>query len=342
MAPARPNLASGVRAAIATTLPLLLLPLLGRPELTWASLAGFNTIMVDKGGAYRSRAASMTGYSLAGSFAFAAGTLASTHPVGAVALVLVAITGFGMLRPFGAAATSVGISAAVALVIALSLPTPSPHAALARAGFGLLGSAWALGFSLVLWPIRPYRPVRLAVAATFRDLATLCEALASMEVPLEGRDSWQLRANDLTSKARLSVETARAALATLRRGRPGSSLRGEQLVVLLEGGDQLLGDLAALKTALAPGPTCAAERDDLLRMGAGLLLLAKSIEEEREPPTGLEGFAPGSLDGVRGVHRACEQFAELARTARALDGTGSPAQAAEVRAPELLMRGSRR
>jgi hypothetical protein len=156
----RPSVASGIRAALAATLPLLLIPVLGRPELTWASLAGFNTIMVDKGGAYRSRASAMAGYGAVGAAATGAGTLASTHPVAAIALVLGAVTCFGMLRLFGAAATSVGVSAAVSLVIALALPSADARVALDRAAFSLGGSAWALTFSLLLWPIRPYRPAR--------------------------------------------------------------------------------------------------------------------------------------------------------------------------------------
>ena len=333
----RPSVASGVRAALAATLPLLLIPVLGRPELTWASLAGFNTIMVDKGGAYRSRASAMAGYGTVGAAATGAGTLASTHPVAAIALVLGAVTGFGMLRLFGAAATSVGVSAAVALVIALALPSADARVGLDRAAFSLGGSAWALTFSLLLWPIRPYRPARVAVATTYRSLAELARQLlsapisasptrlgASVDVP------WQARTHDLTVAARLSIESARATLGALRRGRPGSSLRGEQLIVLLEGADQLLGDLVSMKALLDRAEPSAvgheAAREVAGRLADGLRELATAIESERPipengPDTGPRPLPEGLDDrDARALRRASDQLGDLARTARGLDG----------------------
>jgi len=352
----RPSVASGVRAALAATLPLLLIPVLGRPELTWASLAGFNTIMVDKGGAYRSRASAMAGYGAVGAAAMGAGTLASTHPVAAIALVLGAVTGFGMLRLFGAAATSVGVSAAVALVIALALPSADAGVALDRAAFSLGGSAWALTFSLLLWPIRPYRPARVAVATTYRSLAELARQLlsapisasptrpgASVDVP------WQAHAHDLTVAARLSIESARATLGALRRGRPGGSLRGEQLVVLLEGADQLLGDLVSMKALFdraepsAAGPEAA--REVAGRLVDGLRELATAVESERPmpetgPDTGPRPL-PGGLDDrdARALRRASDQLGDLARTARGLDGPapGGVAERDLRDLPELLV-----
>ena len=44
-----PNYAAGLRAAIATTAPLLLVAVTGYHGLTWTSLAGFNSVLVDKG-----------------------------------------------------------------------------------------------------------------------------------------------------------------------------------------------------------------------------------------------------------------------------------------------------
>jgi uncharacterized membrane protein YccC len=335
----RPNLAAGIRAALAATLPLLLIPVLGRPELTWASLAGFNTIMVDKGGAYRNRAGAMAGYAAVGSAAALTGTLASTHSVAAIGLVLVAVTAFGMLRLFGAAATSVGISASVALVIVLALPAADIGVALGRAEFSLAGSAWALAFSLVLWPIRPYRPARLAVATTYRGLAALAQHLATLGADV----SSQSRAHDLAVVARLSIENARATLGALRRGRPGTTLRGEQLVVLLEGADQLLGDLVSMKATVDRSTPSSSEqaaaRHLAARVADGLTELAAAIDSEtppREIPGDPVGPVPAGIapHDARVLRRTADQLAELTKTARGLDG---PASGAEQNLPELLV-----
>jgi uncharacterized membrane protein YccC len=321
LARAEPNIAAGLRAAIAATLPLLLMPTLGHPELTWASLAGFNTIMVDKGGATRARAESMIGYALTGTAAVIVGTLASTHAYAAVGVVLVTVTACALLRLFGAAATSVGVSSAVTLVVALSIPSPDVHAAFVRAGYGLGGNLWALVLSL-LWPIRPFRPARMAVAASFRSLAAFCEHFTT--------------ADDV----RRTIETARETLGALRRGHPGTSLRGEQLVVLLECGDQLFEGLAALGHTLRH----ATER----RIAACLNQLAAAIEAERSlslkpQPIGSDD-ARAAVDSAtaRAILRASDRLAELVNTARALDGgslRSGPDADAEAAIPDLFIRG---
>jgi hypothetical protein len=47
LAPGRPNVAAGLRAGLATTLPLLLAALTSRPELAF-SLAGFSAVLAGK------------------------------------------------------------------------------------------------------------------------------------------------------------------------------------------------------------------------------------------------------------------------------------------------------
>jgi uncharacterized membrane protein YccC len=335
IARAQPNVAGGIRAAIAATLPLLLIPVLGWHGLTWASLAGFNTIMVDKGGAYRTRATAMTGYAAAGSLAVFGGSLASTHFLASVAFVLVAISGLGMLRLYGAAATSIGISSGVALVIALSVPASGAEAAFSRAGFSLLGSVWALAFSLVLWPIRPYRPARLAVAASYRELATLCDTLGSPRATPSGDACTHERAG----QTRLSIERARATLGALRRGRSGSSARGEVLVTLIEAGDQLFGDLIALKADLERAEATPEERnvarETATRIGIGLSQLAVAIEAEA--PAVVSVPAATSTPAASPARRALDQLADIVKTANTLDGDASSGSSPEASVPELLL-----
>src|SRR5438067_8480512 len=55
----RPAIAAGLRAAVATMLPLLVTQLFHLGGGTWASLGGFSAAVADRGGAYRIRARTM-------------------------------------------------------------------------------------------------------------------------------------------------------------------------------------------------------------------------------------------------------------------------------------------
>src|ERR1700712_1386584 len=80
IAPGRPNLKLGLRAAIATAAPLVIAGFTHRPELGLAGLAGFNVVLADKGGAYRTRALSMLSVTLLGALFTFIGMLAGHYP----------------------------------------------------------------------------------------------------------------------------------------------------------------------------------------------------------------------------------------------------------------------
>lgn len=245
--PARPNLSAGLRAALATTLPLLLVVLTDHQELAWTSLAGFNTVLVDKGGGYRSRATTMMALALSGGLAVLLGTLLAAHTVAAILLVLAVVWVGGFVRLFGAEATAVGVCTSVTLVVALARPSSGLAESALSAAFFVMGSLWALLISLVLWPLRPFRPASLAVADSFRELATVAESFVGAR---EEAAAQVLRRAQL-GHVREAIERARGALGRSRRGRPGPSRRGEQLVGLLEAADQLFAALVALEDGLA-------------------------------------------------------------------------------------------
>src|SRR3979411_1918775 len=76
---ARPAYAAGIRAAVATVVPLLLAHVLGLGGATWMSLGGFNGALADRGGPYRTRAATMGAVTLCTAASIALGTMASGH-----------------------------------------------------------------------------------------------------------------------------------------------------------------------------------------------------------------------------------------------------------------------
>src|SRR3954470_20352569 len=89
LAPGRPALLLGARIALATALPLLLIPWIGAIAASWASTGAYSIAIADKGGSYRTRALAMSAATLGGALAVLVGGLASHHAVAAVILMLV-------------------------------------------------------------------------------------------------------------------------------------------------------------------------------------------------------------------------------------------------------------
>ncbi len=320
LAPARPAFAAGLRAAIATVAPLLAATLLGSPGGTWMSLAGFVGALADKGGPYRTRAATMGTLALAAAVAVALGTLSAGRLPIAVSLTFLVAVACSLARVWGTAGVSVGVSVLNIFVIALALPPATPHDVLTRAGFVLVGGAWAMIVSLVLWPLRPYRPVRLAVSRCYRALADYADNIARRLGDPAAHDAHVLPPG--AAEVRAALEEARAALATVRRGRPGESGRGERLLVLREISDQLFGHLVALIDTIETIPAEARDEpaqrtvaDSLLAVAETTRAMADAIEAEEGIPS-----VPVAWGGSRlrrrldGPDSAIEAVPERART----------------------------
>jgi uncharacterized membrane protein YccC len=300
LAPARPAYAAGLRAAIATVVPLLVAQLLAIPGGTWLSLAGFTGTLANKGGPYRTRALSMGALTLAGTLAVALGTLSADRMPLAVPLTFVVAVVCSLARVWGSAGASVSISTLNLFVIALAFPPQTNGEALTRAGLVLLGGLWAMFVSLVVWPLRPYRPVGLAVAACYRALARY-----TADVARWASDGAMRHPADLPpvgTAVRLALEDARAALAATRRGLPGQSGPGERLVVLGEIVDQLFGNVVALAEVIESVPretrnpaAQAAVRDSLGALAASLRHLAARVEADRDAAPAAIGWDGSQL-----------------------------------------------
>jgi uncharacterized membrane protein YccC len=244
LGPARPAYAAGFRAATATVLPLVADTLLGLGGATWMSLGGFNGALADKGGPYRTRAGTMGVVTVCGALTVLAGTLASGHLAVVIPLVFFVALAAGLARAWGAAGVSVAGGSLSAFAIALAVPALGASDAVARAGYTVVGGLVAMSIALVVWPLRPFRPVRLAVAEGYRALADYADDVARFGRARDSRRRAELPAGSATVRA--ALETGRGVLARMRRGRPGSSGREEHLIVLGAAVDQLFGHLMAI------------------------------------------------------------------------------------------------
>jgi uncharacterized membrane protein YccC len=287
LAKARPAYAAGFRAAIATVTPAFVQQFFAPGAASWMSLAGLNGSLMDRGGPYRTRAAVMTALAAASAVTVFLGTVLSGHFVPSVVATLVIALLCGLARAWTDVGPGFGVTILVTFVIALAVPAPTITDAALRAGYIVIGGLWAMLLSIVLWPIRPYRPVRLRVAECYRALARYIRDVASEATPEAAHDPWTFKSHVVA--VRTAIENARASLAISRRGRSGESARGERLLILHEIADQLFAHLIALfEVAETLPPTEVAVHRALVAtlqpVELDLLALADAIESEMDVP----------------------------------------------------------
>ncbi len=330
IAPARPALASGIRAAVAAVVPLVIGQQLHLAGATWASLGGFLVAIADKGGPYRTRAKTMGALTAAAALSGAVAALAGAHLWSSVALMFVWGLACGLARVYGPDAGSVGSYSAVIFVASLANPASGMPLAAERALEILVGGLWAMSLSLLLWPIRFYRPARMAIARCFGLLTTYADEA--------GHRDWGQLARERHPAIRDALEISRTTLAVTRRGRQGESWRGEQLLLMQKGAEQLFGMLVALGDlldSLGSNPDKIELRAEIDRVFSALPPIAAEVqrvlETEGAHPTDMlvvDAFALGAgpaADPARRyasdlVTRGREVLISVLDAARALEG----------------------
>jgi uncharacterized membrane protein YccC len=292
VAPVQPLYGAGLRAAVATVLPLLAGSHFGWTQAIWIGLSGFNVTLADKGGPLRRRLIAMSSSLFWGAVAASLGAVAGGNGVSAVAGIAVLAFGAGLARAWGAAATSAGIVAIATYVLSIGYPSASFHASLLRGGAVIAGGLFGMALALIFGPIRRYRPGRKAVAHALRSLAGVVRNPADAE---------------LQAEARHALDAARMMLASLRRGLQTELPRGERLLVLTEIGDRILDTVSAPIPELADALVAIASAVDSERSNelpaeitvttAALLpLIAAMLTTTRELNENLRLIEPGGLD----------------------------------------------
>ncbi|HEV7704793.1 MAG TPA: FUSC family protein [Gemmatimonadaceae bacterium] len=277
----------GVRTAFALLVPVIVGDLLNQPLFSWAALGGWLGSLADKGGSYRTRAATMGALAILGSACALAGTeTAHSVPLAIIAMFIVGVLG-GLARVYGDEGSTVGLFIAVIFAVATGSPSSAPHASVLRAEMFLGGVVWAMVLSLVLWPLHPFRPARRTVAKSYRTLADFAHALEAVTRALDGPDALAARehARAFHAQVRSALEEARLALSDVRKPKQGRSPRGEQLLVLTEGSEQLFGTLVAIDAELeAASESGATIGDDAFAraldcLAQTLALLANAVDD---------------------------------------------------------------
>ncbi len=237
----------GLRAAVALCAPLVLGDLAHIPNLGWASLGGFEAILADSGGPYRSRLGSLATLSFGGAAGLFLGSLAGGSLHWALPVTIFWCFAWSYLTVLGQPFSSAGILVQVLYICGIGAPAPNPHQALGPALLLLAGGAWAALLSLLLWPLDPYRPARGAVSACFQELASFLGSVAELAGrEKQGTALWHRLAKHHQYRVRQAVEHGWQAVAAIRAEHQAETTQGHHLVVLLENADLLIARTVAM------------------------------------------------------------------------------------------------
>ena len=263
----------GLRAAVALCAPIVLGDLAGIPNLGWAALGGFEAILADQGGPYRTRMGSLATLSLGGAAGLFLGSICGTSLYWAVPITAAFCFLWSYLAVLGQPFSSAGILVQVIFICGIGAPTRDWHEALNHAVLLLAGGAWAALLSLLLWPLDAYRPARLAVAACYEELASFLASITELagrpqnpgapsirhlsgewvgidtpnQAPFRQRPVlWHRLAQHHQYRIRRAVEHGWQAVASIRAEHQSETAQGHNLVVLLEHADLLIARTIAL------------------------------------------------------------------------------------------------
>ena len=186
----------------------------------------------------------------------------------------------------------------------------------------ILGGLWTAAISLFLWPVDPFRPARLEVAACYDLLATFTASIHSVSAPIAGEADAADAATGFKRELRARLETARAALSSTAARAPARTLRARNLSVLLETADMLFAATLRLTelAAIAEDGTGPAALEDIAHWLSGAEQ-AIARELRTRPADEAASFGP---DGSHRIEHIARRAALLAEHQRA--GQSSPGQ----------------
>jgi uncharacterized membrane protein YccC len=243
----RMDWARGLRAGAALCVPLLLADVTGYAPLGWAALGGFEAIISDAGGPYRTRLTRLGLLSLGGAVGLSLGSVVGGDLRLALPVTLVFCFLWSYLGVLGSSFAASGILVQVIYICGLGAPEPNLRAAAVRGLLLLAGGLWAILISLVLWPFDPYRPARTAVSECYTTLASFLAGITQLYARDQVRPAlWHRLANHHQRRLRKAVETAWEAVAAVRAETLAETAQSSYMVVLLESADMLLARSVAL------------------------------------------------------------------------------------------------
>jgi uncharacterized membrane protein YccC len=307
--------ARGLRAGVAVAAAMIVCRMLGKP-MGWAALGGFEAILVDNGGPYRSRLTTITTLMIGGAAGCVGGALAAAPRSGyllglAVACAVTAAFCFAatFARVISQPIASTSVIILVIYFAGYGGSAHTPSEALGDALAFVLGGTWAALLSLGLWPVDPFRPARRGVAECYTVLADFAAAARVTPPHSQQRERERLRTHDFQRIMRVTMEAARGALETTAARTTARTVRARNLTVLLETADILFSETIRW-TELLEGTTTDIEVSVLLDafrwMSAAERAVARGLEHR--PSDRAVSFAPDGSHSLQHIQRRAKQI----------------------------------
>ncbi len=204
----------------------------------FVGLIAYFVNLANVAGSYQIKAKAMAIATLGITISVFIGTLVANIPILAVILTFLWGMASGFASLYGNTGANVGLVVGTSFISTIALHGDL-DVALMRSLLCLIAGGWAMLLSLVMWPLKPYDLLRIAVAECFNALANYLQTFAGEAATTEN-----------ILDVRKALETARMTLGTARIGQSAQSWMGEQLLVLIQDGDRLLGSVIALTELL--------------------------------------------------------------------------------------------
>lgn len=228
----------GLRAGLAVAVVMIVCHTLGKP-MGWAALGGFEAILADNGGPYRSRFNTIFTVLIGGVIACIVGSLAATNLGVAVFVTAAFCFAVTFARVVSQPLASTSVIILVIYFAGFGSETHTLMGALGNALLFLLGGVWAAVLSLLLWPVDPFRPARNAVADCYAALAGFTASVQDTVPDGPERAAQRQRISALQRQMRLRIEAARIAISSVGARTTARTVRARSLTVLLETADIL-------------------------------------------------------------------------------------------------------
>jgi len=230
----------GLRAGLAVGMAMLVCHLLHRP-MGWAALGGFQVVLVDNGGPYRSRLYNVLAILLGGSAAVGLGVLAGVNLTTALVVSIVFCFAATLARVISQPLAASSVIILVCYIVAYGNPTHTMAAGFSSTAYFLCGGLWASILTLLLWPADPFRPARNAIADAFATLSELVTLLPSVSA-----SDTQRLFNETIGRFRVQIEAALQSVAATPARMTSRTIRARNLAVLNESADLLLARILRL------------------------------------------------------------------------------------------------
>jgi uncharacterized membrane protein YccC len=276
---------------------------LGRP-MGAAALGGFEVILVDNGGPYRSRLTTMLTVILGGAIASVAGSMATTP----LWVAVIVTAGFCFAITFARVLTKELASTSVIILVIYFAGygglTHTLSGALQNALAFVLGGLWAAALSLFLWPLDPFRPARLAVSECYTLLSDFTASVHNTAPDSEDRRQQRHRMHELQRSMRLQMEAARAAIGTTGARVTARTIRARSLTVLLETADILFAGTIRWTELFETAPDAESQQaiaDALRWLSRAERAIADSLSQR--PADSAESFAPEGSHSIEYVRK---------------------------------------